>query len=58
MKRLAHNFLIKFLVSAFIDIVLKYAKEISEKSLDQKSLTKSRSKFSFEIVLEFKTQLL
>ena len=58
MKRLAHNFLMKFLVSAFIDIVLKYAEEISEKSLDQKSLTKSRSKFSFEIVLEFKTQLL
>ena len=31
----------------------KYAKEISEKSLEQKSVTKSRSKFSCEIVLEF-----
>ena len=58
MKRLAHNFLMKFLVSAFIDIVLKYAREISKKSLDQKSVSKSRSKFSIEIVLEFKTHLL
>ena len=31
----------------------KYAKGISEKSLEQKSLAKSRSKFSCEIVLEF-----
>ena len=31
----------------------KYAGEISEKSLEQKSVTKSRSKFSCEIVLEF-----
>ena len=41
----------KFLVSAFINIVLKYAREISEKSLEQKSVSKSRSKFSVEIVL-------
>ena len=31
----------------------KYARGISEKSLEQKSVTKSRSKFSCEIVLEF-----
>ena len=31
----------------------KYARAISEKSLEQKSITKSRSKFSREIVLEF-----
>ena len=31
----------------------KYAGGISEKSLEQKSVTKSRSKFSCEIVLEF-----
>ena len=31
----------------------KYAGEISEKSLEQKSVTKSRLKFSCEIVLEF-----
>ena len=55
---MSHNFLMKFLVSAFIDIVLKYAREISEESLEQKSVSKSRSKFSFEIALQFKTQLL
>ena len=38
-----------------ITLVLKYAREISEKSLEQKSVTKGRSKFRFEIVLEFKT---
>ena len=31
----------------------KRASEISEKSLEQKSVTKIRSKFSCEIVLEF-----
>ena len=31
----------------------KYARRISEKSLEQKSVTKSRPKFSCEIVLEF-----
>ena len=31
----------------------KYAGEISEKSLEQRSVTKSRSIFSCEIVLEF-----
>ena len=31
----------------------KYARENSEKSLEQKSVAKSRSKFSCEIVLEF-----
>ena len=31
----------------------KCAKEISEKSLKQKSITKSRSKFSCNIVLDF-----
>ena len=31
----------------------KYARGISEKSLKQKSVTKSRSKFSCEIVFEF-----
>ena len=33
----------------------KYASEISEKCLEQKSITKSHSKFSCEIVLEFQT---
>ena len=32
----------------------KYARGISEKSLEQKSVIKSRSKFSYEIVLKFK----
>ena len=41
-----------------ITLVLKYVREISEKSLEQKAVTKGRSKFRFEIVLEFKTQLL
>ena len=36
----------------------KYARRISEKSLEQKSVTNSRSKFSREIVLEFKNKLL
>ena len=31
----------------------KYARGISEKSLEQKSVTKSRRKFSCEIILEF-----
>ena len=45
----------KFLVSALIDN--KYAGEIWQKSLEQKSVTKSRSKFSCEIVLEFQKQI-
>ena len=31
----------------------KYATEISEESLEQKSVTKGRSKFSCDIVVEF-----
>ena len=40
-----------------ITLVLKYAREISEKSLEQKSVTKSSSKFSCEIDLEFQKQI-
>ena len=35
------------------NFVAKYARVISEKSLEQKSVIKCRSKFSCEIVLEF-----
>ena len=38
-------------ISAFIDII-NNAREISEKSLEQKSVTKACSKFSCEIVLK------
>ena len=41
-----------------VTLALKYTREISEESLEQKSVTKGRSKFRFEIVLELKTQLL
>ena len=47
----------KFLVSALIDIITEYAREISEKSLEQKSVTRSSSKFSCEIDLEFQKQI-
>ena len=36
-----------------LDFLAKYARVISEKSLEQKSVIKRRSKFSCEIVLEF-----
>ena len=53
LKKNSWYFLLKFLVSALIDIINIYARGISEKSFDQKSVTKSRSKFSCEIVLQF-----
>ena len=51
-KNFADIFYWNFRYSAF-NWYNKYAKEISEKSLEQKSVTKSRSKFSCKIVLEF-----
>ena len=35
----------------------KYASGISQKLLKQKSVTKSRSQFSYEIVLEFQKSI-
>ena len=37
------------------NFLVQYARVISEKSLEKKSVIKRRSKFSFEIVLEFQT---
>ena len=48
-KKICSYFLLKFLVTALIDIINMR----EEFQLEQKSVTKSRSKFSCEIVLEF-----
>ena len=45
--------LIMVLEAIMSNFLVQYARVISEKSLEQKSVIKRRSKFSCEIVLEF-----